>query len=199
VSLRLIGRRLVIPMLGSAMLLAATVGSAAAKCEMPDPPAFCDEVIANVDFGGTGSTIRAGLDTQVRIWVSRGEQPIEPTSVTLVFARVADSVVVRAEATESAEAGLWRAQVTLPAGGSWTLVAEIDGIDGAMQRLSIATLQVRQPLVAPDEPGTPANPAAPINPTLPALPIALLVAGLAAAALFAPALRDRTRRRVAAG
>ena len=177
------------------MLLAATVGSAAAKCEVPDPPAFCQEVLAHIDFAGTGVTMRAGVDTPVRIWISRGEQPIEPTSVTLVFARVADSAVIRAEATESAEAGLWLAQVTLPAGGSWTLVAEIDGIDGAMQRLPIETLQVRQPLLAPDQPGTPGTP---LNPTVPALPIAILVAGLAAAALLAPALRERTQRRVAA-
>jgi len=199
VNLRFIGRRLVIPLVGSSMLLAAAAGSALAKCEMPDPPAFCDEVVASVDFGATGATIRAGSETPVRIWVSRGEQPVEATSVALIFARIADGTVVRAEATSSAEAGLWRADVNLPAGGGWTLVAEVDGVDGGpLVRLNLDTLRVREPLTPPQDPGAPVTPATPINPSTPALPIALLVAGIAAAALAASGLRDRTRRKAQA-
>jgi len=199
VSLRFIGRRLVIPLLGSSMLLAAAASSALAKCEMPDPPAFCDEVVASVDFGSTGASLRAGSETPVRIWVSRGEQPIEASSVALVFERIADATIVRVEATSSAEAGLWRADVNLPAGGGWTLVAEVDGVDGgALIRLNLDTLRVGDPLTPPQDPAAPVTPATPINPSTPALPIALLVAGIAAAALVASGLRDRSRRKAPA-
>ena len=196
-NLRFIGRRLVIPLLGSSMLLAAAAGSALAKCEGPDAPAFCDEVMASVEYG-SGGTIRAGSDTPLRIWVSRGEQPIEATSVALIFARIADGTVVRVEAQPAVEAGMWQAAVNLPAGGGWTLVAEIDGVDTALVRLNLDTIRVGEPIAAPQDPATPVNPSAPINPSTPALPIALLVAGIAAAGLAAAVLRDRSRRRAPA-
>jgi len=198
VRLRFIGRRLVIPLLASSMLLAAAAGSAVAKCEGTDPPEFCKEVMASVEYG-TGASLRAGSDTPLRIWVSRGEQPIEATNVALVFARIADATVVRVEATGTGQAGFWRADVNLPAGGGWTLVAEIDGVDGGpLVRLNLDTLRVREPLTPPHGPAPPVNPSTPIDPSTPVLPIVLLVAGIAAAALGAAALRERSRRRMPA-
>jgi hypothetical protein len=196
VALRNIGRRLVIPVLSSTLLLGAAAGSALAKCEMPDRPAICDEVVASVEFGSSGGTVRAGVETPIRVWIYRAQQPVEVSSVTLVFMRIVDSSFVQVEATKSGEAGMWRADVTLPASGGWTLVAEVDGIDGGLQRLSMDTVRVAEALAAPDQPGTPVSP---INPSTLTLPIVLLVAALAAAVLGASALRVRSRRRVSAG
>jgi hypothetical protein len=193
-------RRLLIPLLGSGLLLAASAGSALAKCEGPNPPAFCQQTVASMDLGSAGATMRAGIEAPVRVWVSRGEQPADAISVTLVFARIADATVVRAEAQPSGEAGLWRGSVNLPAGGGWTVVAEVVDIDGTLQRLNLDTLRVGEPLTPPrDQPATPATPATPVTPNLPALPIALLVAGVAAAALVASRMRQRSRRRAQAG
>jgi hypothetical protein len=169
-------RRLLIPLLGSGQLLAAGAGSALAKCEGPNPPAFCQQTVASIDFGSTGGTIRGGTVTQVRVWVSRGEQPADASSVTLVFARIANATVVRAAAMPSVEPGLWRADVNLPAGGSWTVVAEIGEVDGTMQRQTLDTLRVGESLTPPAE-----QPATPISPATPSLPVAILVAGIAAA------------------
>lgn len=189
-------RRLLVPLLGSSLLLVATAGSAMAKCEMPDPPEFCSQVIATVDYGSTGGTLRAGIETPVRVWITLGEQPIDATSVTLVFARIADASVVRVDARPSGEAGLWRAEINLPAGGGWTLVAELDGLEGGMQRLPLDTIRVREPLQPPgQQPPTPGQPTTPAPPTIPALPIALLVAAAAGAGPVVRELRDRSKRR----
>lgn len=183
-------RRLLIPLLGSGLLLAAGAGSALAKCEGPNPPDFCSQVVASIDFGSAGATARAGIETPVRVWVSRGEQPAQASNVTLVFARIADATVVRAEALPSAEAGLWRVNVTLPAGGGWTVVAEVTQVDGTLVRLNLDLVRVA---VAPSAPRV-APPAAPISPAPPVWPIGLVVAGVAAAGLLAARARQRTRR-----
>jgi hypothetical protein len=185
-------RRLLIPLLGSGLLLAASAGIAMAKCEGPNPPAFCSQVVASMDFGSSGSVLRAGSDTPIRIWVTQGEQPLAASSVALVFARIADGSTVRAVAAPAGEAGLWRSDVNLPAGGGWTVVAEIVGADG-MQRLPLETVRAAAPLTPPGN--QPATPAPPVTPTLPALPIALLVAAVAVAGLVAVGLRQRSRRR----
>lgn len=193
-------RRLLIPLLGGSLLLVATAGSALGKCEMPNPPAFCSQVVASVDFGSSGGTLRAGIESPLRIWVTRGEQPADATGVTLVFARIADATVVRAVAQPAGEAGLWRATVELPKGGGWTLVAELDGVESGFQRLSLDTIRVQEPLKPPtQQPPTPAQPTTPAPPSIPALPIALLFAGLAAAGLVAFELRGRPRRGIPAG
>ena len=191
-------RRLLIPLLGGSLLLVATAGSALAKCEMPNPPEFCSQVVASVDFGSSGGSLRAGIETPLRIWVTRGEQPADASGVTLVFARIADASVVRAVANPSGEAGLWRATVELPKGGGWTLVAELDGVEGGLQRLSLDTIRVQEPLKPPTQPPTPVQPTTPAPPSIPALPIALLFAGIAAAGLAASELRGRSRRGIPA-
>ncbi len=192
-------RRLLIPLLGGSLLLIATAGSALAKCEGPNPPAFCSQVVASVDFGSGGQSLRAGIESPLRIWVTRGEVPAEATGVTLVFARIADSTVVRAVAHPSGEAGLWNATVELPKGGGWTLVAELDNVEGGLQRLSLDTIRVQEPLKPPtQQPPTPTQPTTPAPPSIPALPIALLFAGVAAAVVVASELRGRSRRAIPA-
>jgi hypothetical protein len=183
-------RRLLIPLLGSGLLLAAGAGSALAKCEGPNPPDFCSQVVASMDFGSAGATARAGIETPVRVWVSRGEQPTEASGITLIFARIADATVVRAEAQPSAEAGLWRVNVNLPRGGGWTVVAEVTQVDGTLVRLNLDWVLVATgpsaPRVAPL--------AAPISPAPPAWPIALVLAGVVASGLLAVRARQRSRR-----
>jgi hypothetical protein len=91
-------RRLLIPLLGAGLLLAATAGSALAKCEGPNPPEFCKSVAVSLNVGG-GGVFHAGTTEAVTIDVSLSEQPYEATSVTLSFARVADGTTVLVPAT----------------------------------------------------------------------------------------------------
>lgn len=187
-------RRMLVPLIGSGLLLAATAGSALAKCEGPNPPAFCQQTAVSYDFGSAGATIRAGTDTPLRVWVSRGEQPADARSVTLVLARIADATVMRTEAVPSGEPGMWLATVNLPAGGGWTVVAEVVGADGTLQRLNLDLMRVAAPPQAPVT--TP--PTTPISPAPPVLPIALGAAGGVALVLLAGGLRQRLRRRAPA-
>jgi hypothetical protein len=185
-------RRLLLPLLGSGLLLAAGASTVLGKCEGPNPPDFCSQVVASIDFGSTGATIRAGSETQLRVWVSRGEQPLKASSVALILARVADGTVIDATALPAAP-GMWRTMVTLPEGGTWTVVAEVVDIDGNLVRLNLDALQVA---AAPKVPSAPVT-SPPVSPSTPALPIALLVAGVAAAGLLASVVRGRARRRTA--
>ena len=89
-------RRLLIPLLASALLLTVTAGAAFAKCEGPNPPAFCQQTVASMDFGSAGSSIRAGAQTPVRLWVIRGEQPADEITVTPSSSRIGGTAVVRA-------------------------------------------------------------------------------------------------------
>lgn len=170
-------RRLLIPMLGASLLLAATAGSAFAKCEDPDAATRCEEVMASVELGGTG-TIHAGSSTPVTIGVSRGERPFEATSVALVFTHLADETVVSVDARASGEPGMWLAEVELPAGGVWSLAAWVDG--AAVQK-NVDLLRVSGSLTPP------------VTPATPVLPILLGFAGLAAVGLAWRALRARRR------
>ena len=70
-------RRLLVPLLGSTLLLAAGATTALGKCEGPNPPTFCSEVVASLDGGGTATAFRAGDPTDVNVVVSQGEQPFE--------------------------------------------------------------------------------------------------------------------------
>jgi hypothetical protein len=85
---------------------------------------------------------------------------------------------------------MWRADVTLPTSGIWTVVAAIVTRDGNAYSAPMETVQVAK---APQAPPTASTP--PVSPTPPVLPIALLLAGLAAAALLATGMRVRSRRR----
>ncbi len=189
-------RRMLVPLVASGLLLAATAGSALAKCEGPEPPDFCSQVMASLDAGG-GSYLRltAGTADTINIFVSRAEQPFDADSVTLVFSRIAGGTVLEIPAERGVQ-GWWHADVTLPDGGGWTVVAEM-GVDGVIERQTFETLRVAPAAEAPEAPV--ATPSQPINPTPPVLPIALLVAGVAAAALVGVGLRGRARRRVTAG
>jgi hypothetical protein len=191
-------RRTLVPLIASGLLLAATAGSALAKCEGPNPPAFCSEVVASVSNGG-GSYLRltAGEATTVDVAVTQGEQPFAAESVVLVFHRVAGGDAIEIPAQGGA-GGIWHAEVTLPEGGSWTVVAEL-GVDGMTQRMTYEPFRVAAAPQAPD--GPVATPATPISPAPPVLPIALAIAAVAVAAgaLTAAALRGRARRRVSAG
>ena len=181
-------RRLLIPLLGAGLLLATTAGSAFAKCEGANPPEFCKSVAVSMSVGG-GGVLQAGTLEAVTIDVSLSEQPYEVTSLTLSFARVADGTTVLVPATASVRPGLWTAEVLLPNGGSWTVVAEIVTPDGVESSVRLDTMQVAKPPAAPPSttPITP-PPAAP-----PILPIVLGFAGIAAVGLAAQALRARRR------
>jgi hypothetical protein len=186
-------RRLLIPLLGSGLLLAASTSSVFAKCEGPNPPEFCKEVAVSLNLGGPGAMHAGTLET-VAIQVSKSEQPYDAEAVTLTFARVADGTAVRVAATATPVAGMWTADVNLPNGGSWTVVAEVVGADGSESTVSVDTIQVFRPPALPPS-TTPVTP--PVAPGPPILPIVLLVAGIAAAGLAGRLILDRTRRRTA--
>ena len=185
-------RRLLIPLLGSGLLLAASAGSALAKCEGTDPPAFCSEVI--VGFGDSSASFEAGTPETVVFTVTQGEQPFEAMGVTLTFISVEDEsrIVVPAAATNTP--GLWRADVKLPDGGIWNTYAQVVTNTGAAYRIFVERARVTLPAAPPAEkPIT----APPTTPSAPILPSALVLGGLAAAALAGVVIRDRTRRRTA--
>lgn len=184
-------RRLLIPLLGSGLLLAATASSVFAKCEGPNPPDFCKSVAVNLSIGGGEGQLRAGTLETVAINVSLGEQPYEATDVVLTFARVADGTAMRIPATATPVAGMWTADVNLPSGGTWTVVANVVTADGTASLAQIGMIQVGKPPALPPS-TTPVTP--PVTPGPPVLPIALLVAGIAAAAVAGQVIRDRSRR-----
>jgi hypothetical protein len=192
-------RRFVLPLLGSGLLLAGTATGVLAKCEGPNPPEFCNEIVASILVGGNGS-FTAGTPTPVNLWLVKGEGPYDVKSVLLSFYRYQDATLVRAEAELTADRGHWRAVVTIPSDGGWRVDAYVVGADGATVVLPIPPGQVVKPPAAPPvtTPTTPTPPVTPTTPSLPALPIALLVAGIAAAGMAGVALRDRTRRRTGA-
>jgi len=185
-------RRLLIPLLGSGLLLAASAGSALAKCEGTDPPAFCSEVI--VGFGESSASFEAGTPETVVFTVTQGEQPFEAMGVTLTFISVEDESRIVVPATATNTPGLWRADVNLPDGGIWNTYAQVVTNTGAAYRIFVERARVTLPAAPPvEKPIT----APPVTPTAPILPIALVLGGLAAAALGWVVIRDRTRRRTA--
>jgi hypothetical protein len=186
-------RRLLIPLLGSGLLLTATAGSALAKCEGPNPPEFCSEVI--VGFGDSSAAFEAGTPETVVFTVSQGEQPFEAMGVTLTFISVEDESRIVVPATATNTPGLWRAEVNLPDGGIWNTYAQVVTNTGAAYRLFVERARVTLPEAPPAE--KPIS-APPVTPTPPVLPIALVLGGLAAAAVAAVVIRDRSRRRTAA-
>ena len=185
----LIGRRLLIPIVASGLLLAATAGSAFAKCEGPNPPDFCKDVVASMSVGGTGY-FNTGVATPIDITVSMGEQPYDAQSVLVTFAQPGQTAV-RAQATATGEPGVWRALVTLPSGGNWMVHSEVVDAQGATHSLTLETIQSVGRAVEP-----PAQPpvTTPLPPTFPTLPLVIGLGFLAAAGVAAYGLRQRTRR-----
>jgi hypothetical protein len=194
-----IGRRLFIPLLASGLLLAAGAGSALAKCEGPNPPEFCSQVVAQLSVLTTTGTFQAGTETAVDISVSRGEQPYQAQKVWLTFTRWADDSMVTSFATATIQPGLWRANVNLPGDGSWTVVANVVDAQGAAVRQSLEAVQVAAPLAEPPAQPPVSTPTPPAPPSVPLLPIGLALAALAAAGAAAVGLRQRTRRGTAGG
>ena len=186
-------RRLLIPLLGSGLLLAATAGSALAKCEGPNPPAFCSEVV--VGFGDTSASFQAGRPETVVFTVSQGEQPFDAMGVTLTFISLKDDSRIVVPATATNSPGLWRAEVNLPDSGIWNTYAQVVTNTGAAYRIFVERASVTLP---PPPPVQKPITAPPVTPTAPVLPIALVLGGLAAAALAGVVIRDRSRRRTAA-
>jgi hypothetical protein len=187
-------RRLLIPLLGSGLLLAASATSVFAKCEGPNPPEFCKDVVVSLNYGGPGS-LHAGTLQTLAIDVSKGEQPFDAESVTLTFARVADGSAVRVAATAAPVTGIWTADVNLPNGGTWTVVAEVVGADGSESTVSVDTIEVFRPPALPPS-TTPVTP--PVSPGPPILPIALVIASVVAiAGISGQVIREGSRRRTA--
>ena len=184
-------RRLVIPLLGSGLLLAASAGSAFAKCEGPNPPDFCSEVV--VAFTTMGD-MQVGVAQAITFTVTQGEQPFEAMGVVLQFINPQDGTQIDVPAIATDSLGLWRAEIKLPADGIWNTYAQVVTNTGAAYRLFVERARVILPPAPPvKKPIT----APPVTPAAPILPIALVLGGLAAAALAGVVIRDRTRRRTA--
>jgi hypothetical protein len=187
-------RRLLIPLAGSGLLLAATAGSAFAKCEGPNPPAACSEVV--VSLPDSVGSFEAGTPETVLVSVSQGEQPFtEAMGVVLQFVNAGDGSRLDVPAAATTQPGLWRAVVTLPATGVWETYAQVVTNGGADYRLFVERVRVAQP---PAPPAAKPVAAPPVASTPPILPIALGLAGLAAAALTVQAVRSRRRTAAAA-
>jgi hypothetical protein len=186
-------RRLLIPLLGSGLLLAGTATGVLAKCEGPNPPPQCSDVVASMNIGGSAGTFTADTQKSVVVSVSQGELPFDAAGVAITFSHLGDTKVYRVQTTSTGQPGMWRADVTLPTSGIWTVVAAIVTVDGNAYSAPMETIQVAKAPQAP--PAT--TPTPPASPTPPVLPIALLLAGLAAAALLATGMRERSRRRTA--
>jgi len=187
-------RRLLIPLLGSGLLLAASAGSALAKCESSTQPQpeFCTQIIASLNIVG-GGTLLAGTSESVEIDVSRGERPYPAMDVWLTFTDL-DGNRVRVPATAAA-AGRWTADVLLPNVSNWSVVAQVIDLAGGEHRLAVNTVWgTTLPALPPAE--TPVT-APPVTPSSPVLPIAVLLGLLAAAAGAGLVMRDRSRRRTA--
>ncbi len=179
-------RRLFVPLLGSTLLLAVGATTVLGKCEGPNPPTFCSEVVVSLDGGGTATAFRAGDPTDVNLVVTQGEQPFEASSVLITFARVADGALVTVPATRAGTPGVWHAAVSLPAAGSWTIAADVADPAGGTRQVSVLTIQAADP--RPTPPAT--KPVAP--PTSPLVPWLVLLAGGAIGALLL--VRDRRAR-----
>jgi hypothetical protein len=187
-------RRLLIPLLGSGLLLAAGAGSALGKCEGANPPPdLCSAIVADLSVGGPIGTFQAGTATSISVVVSQGEQPFDAAGVALTFTSIAGGPAIREQALPTEDQGVWRADVTLPGSGAWMVAAAVVDRNGSAFDVGINTVQVAEAPKAP--PAPPTTPTPPVSPTTPALPIAMLVAGLGAMALLANGIRDRARRR----
>ncbi len=185
-------RRLLIPFVGSALLLAAGAGTVLGKCEGPNPPAFCSEVAVSLYAAGPGTIFHAGRVESVNISVSKSEQPFDASGVILTFARIGDTTVIRAPAATTDQPGLWRAEVRLPTGGSWTVVADVLDRAGTARQVPIQTIQVASPPAKPPA-GKPVTP--PVIPAMPWVLLLLVAAGIVATALIVGGSRRRARPR----
>lgn len=200
-------RRLLVPLLGSGLLLAATAGSALAKCEEgADPqPEFCSEVQVSLNVGGgTGvyqagtptsfATFQSGVSESFNVYVSLAEKPFDAMGVALTFVKNGETRV-RVQTVATSQPGQWTGEVLLPEDGFWAVSAQVIEAGGAARVVTMDPIRVNQPPQPPT--ATPTTPP-PAPPAAPALPIALVLAGIAAAAIGGQVLRDRSRRQTGA-
>ena len=182
--------RLFVPALAASLLTLAAAGVALGKCEDGSPEAdnpACQAISATLETGGS---MAAGATTTVSLWVSQGEQPFWPMSAEVVFHRIADGTTLTVALDPAAEEGRFTADVNLPQGGHWTVVAQVRDLEGRTAILPLETIRVRD-LPAPTVDRGRSSPAAPLN--VPAWPWALL-GGVLAMGLGAAALRGRRRQ-----
>ena len=195
-------RRLLVPLLASGLLLAATAGSAFGKCELgADPqPEFCSEVQVSLNVGaGPGvyqggspssfAVFQAGASEAFSLYVSLGEQPLDAVAVALTFVKNGETRV-QVQAAATSRPGEWTGEVVLPEDGFWAVSAQVVDANGAASEVTMTPIRVNQP------PEPPAITPPPAPPAAPSLPIALLLAGIAAAAV-AGQMVGRSRRRTA--
>jgi hypothetical protein len=188
-------RRLFVPLLGSALLLAASAGSALGKCEGANPPSACSALVVSMEVGGNRG-IQAGTAETVKISIARGDTHLDAMGIVLTFARAGDASRVRIPATATPVPGLWTAEVLLPDGGSWSVMAQVVDLGG---NASLVPVHTTWGSVVPALPPTsPPVTGPPVTPASPVLPIAQLLGLLAAAAVAGQLMRDRSRRRTAA-
>jgi hypothetical protein len=178
--------RALAPLALASLLTLGLAGGVLGKCNH-DPEAECPAgVVAIID--GNGS-LTAGTTETVAIWVHENEEPYLADSVSAVFTRVGDGTTIHAIAARSALDGRWEATVELPAGGVWTVAAEITG-PGYSGVHAMDALQVEPP-AAPPAGAPPSTGSIPVMPWLGLAALAALAAGIGG-------LMAVTRRRQAA-
>ena len=177
-------RPLTVALATTSLMIVLTVATASAKCDHDQTEAECEAVTATMDGGGA---LSAGGPQTIGIWVLQEDHAYPAASVEAVFARVADGSVIRVLASPSHQEARWVATVTLPAGGTWTVSAEISGPDGGRATLPLDAVQVAAP------PATEAGTQSPAT-VGPVIPVAVPVVIVMAAVLGGLAVVMRTRR-----
>ncbi|MGH2488388.1 MAG: hypothetical protein ACRDFR_02045 [Candidatus Limnocylindria bacterium] len=180
--------RITLSFIAAVLLVLATAGAALAKCPEASTESTdgeCQGLFAQLDMTGT---LRAGTSTEVGVWVLMDGRPYSGTGVELIFSRGADGTVLRFPAERSGEEARYAALVELPAGGSWTIVAEVRAPDGSVFSAPLDTLRVTDAPAVPADPATPTTPSPNARLTIPtwgwaALAVALL-AGIIATAVI---------------
>ena len=175
--------RAVVPLALASLLTLALAGGALAKCNH-DPEAECPAgVVAIID--GNGS-LTAGSTETVAIWLHEDEVPYLADAVNVVFTRVGDGTTINVIAAQTELDGRWEATVELPAGGIWSVAAEVTG-PGYSGVHTMDALQVEPPAAPPA--------AAPATGSPPSLAPWLGLIALAALAAGLGGLMAATRRR----
>jgi hypothetical protein len=175
---RLIHTRALVPLAVASLLTLTMAGVALGKCQDPNSDEVCPAgMVATFDSGGS---LTAGTTETVGVWVHGGEVPYAAEAVTILFSRVGDGTLLRVEASPTDLVGRYVATVELPAGGTWSLAAEVQGADFSGS-LPLDTIQVNPPAAGPvAEPGSAPAPF-PFTPWLGLAALAALAAGLAGA------------------
>ncbi|HEY7451509.1 MAG TPA: hypothetical protein VIA02_03200 [Candidatus Limnocylindria bacterium] len=155
--------------IASALVL-VTAGTALGKCE--HDPSECQGMIVTLDPGGT---LSAGGTEIVGVFVLEDEQPYDATRVNLTFTSVADGTAIRVAAEPTGSYGRWQAAVELPAGGTWTVSAVVQGA-GFAGDFALDPVSVRPPAAAPTTGGT--SPIVLATPALGPVLLAALIAGM---------------------